>query len=144
MKDISSIGRSTSIIIGYRIFADNTLFGSGLNSYQYIQDKYSYDLEYFKSEPIVHNLFVSYAQQMGLFGLVFSFTPIVYLLSLKYIEIKRRFLLGSLFSVIGVFGTDIFYMSLSWTILAMVSAANVKNVMKNIVKRNSNYNILTE
>lgn len=122
MDDISTYGRSSSVIIGTRMFLDNMIVGSGMNSYKELESMYNFGLEYYFPQSLPNNLFISYAQQMGVFGILVSFFPLFFLLNLKKIELKNRLVIVFSFITIGNFGFDLFYMPLSWFILAFFSA----------------------
>jgi hypothetical protein len=132
MQDLSSIGRSSSVIIGFQVFLDNFFVGTGMNSFKDIQSQYSNDLYYYNAEPIVHNLFVGYLQQMGLFGLIYSLLPIFYILSLRQVDIEKRLIMALIFASIGVFVGDFYYSPFPWLILAMLGSQKSNNQLLKI------------
>ncbi|CAI0964222.1 Uncharacterised protein [Serratia fonticola] len=75
--DLSSIGRSSSVIVGMRIWIDNFLVGSGYNSFSEVQFQYLTGLKYYHEESIVHNSFVSILQQAGILGFIAIFYPLL-------------------------------------------------------------------
>jgi hypothetical protein len=121
MDDLSSVGRSSSIIIGWRIFADYPLVGSGFNSFPLLERAYSVGLEFYNAEPVAHNLFSSYAQQMGVLGIFYSVLPLILILSNKEMKTAECAYLALFFAVLGSFAGDSLYMPLTWLVLALVT-----------------------
>ena len=123
-EDLSSEGRAASAVVGARIFLDHPLFGSGMNTYSEYDGlpRYRGDLELLFPENIVHNLFIGYAQQMGILGIVYSVLPILFVLFLRRIPFDQRFFIASLFCAIGVFSGDFYYFPLTWLLLGLLAA----------------------
>lgn len=123
MDDLSAVKRSSTIVIGFRIFLDNLWFGSGMNSYPLLEKNYSYGL-YNPEEILVQNLFVGFAQQMGLLGIFLSLLPIFTILSFKNISLEKRLFLITPSVFVGSLGGDFYYMPFFWLIFAMAAAEN--------------------
>lgn len=126
MNDLSANSRASSVIIGFKVFIDHIFVGSGMNTYASLQGLYKEGIEFFHRTQIVHNVFVSYAQQMGVIGLLICLLPLFFLLSLKNIDIRKRIYMALVLATIGTFGGDFYYMPLVWLILAILSAQNFK------------------
>jgi len=118
--DASTLIRSSSVAIGLKIALQHPFLGTGFNSFAELGNKYStfYTEESFL---VVDNLFVSYAQQLGIWGLLLAFLPIFYVLSLP-ISAPRRCFAAGIFIVIGTLGGDFFYFSMAWIFLAILGA----------------------
>jgi len=125
-SDVSALGRSTSVLIGWRIFFDYPVFGSGFNSFQVFEGAYAQGLDYVGFETIVHNMFSGYAQQMGVLGLAYAFLPIALVLSISQISIGQRSYIALLFVLLGCFQGDYMYMSLTWFVLAIVASEAIE------------------
>lgn len=123
MNDLSAMKRSSTIVIGFRIFMDNLWIGSGMNSYPLLEKSYSDGL-YSPEEILVQNLFVGFAQQMGIFGIFLSILPIFTLLSFKSVSLEKRLFLITPSVLVGSLGGDFYYMPFFWLVFAMVAAEN--------------------
>lgn len=120
-KDESTLIRSSSVIIGTKIFMEHPLLGTGFNSFAQLGDKYAmYYTE--ESATLVHNLFISYAQQLGVFGLALAFLPIMYVLALP-ISLEKRWFTAMTFVLIGTLGGDFLYFSMAWVFLAALGSS---------------------
>lgn len=119
--DLSSIGRSSSIIVGYKIITDNILLGTGFNSYYDVSDMYAKYADNFRPEVIVHSLFISYWQQNGIIGFIISLIPIVYILYLKNVSSDIKLISITVIMVTGIFGGDLYYFSLTWFFMALIA-----------------------
>jgi hypothetical protein len=120
-NDLSSIGRSSSIIVGYKIITDNILLGTGFNSYYDVSDRYAMVADKYNPEIIVHSLFISYWQQNGIIGLIISLSPIIYILYIKNITNDIKLIAITVIMVIGIFGGDLYYFSLTWFFMALIA-----------------------
>lgn len=127
MNDFSSFARSSSVIIGINIFLDNFFFGTGFNTYALLESGYAPIVDYYFPSAISHNLFSSYAQQMGILGLIFAIAPVIYCFKLKHVPIIQRYVFVNIFLTICVFGGDLYYLSLFWFLLAYLTAKNTIN-----------------
>jgi hypothetical protein len=127
MDDASAFARSSSVIIGMRIFLDHLFTGTGFNTYPLYERFYAYNIVYYYPTVASHNLFSSYAQQMGILGLLFAVIPLFYVLKLKHVDIKERIIIANIILTIQVFGGDVYYFSSFWFFLGVIAAKNRVN-----------------
>lgn len=124
MPDASSVSRSSSVIIGARIFFDNLFTGTGFNTYPLYEAYYSRGLRYYFPTASSHNLFISYGQQMGVLGIFFALVPIFLIFRMKNVDLKERLIILNIILVIQFFGGDIYYFSSFWFMFGLLAAKN--------------------
>lgn len=119
--DISAITRTTSVTVGQRVFFENPWLGTGLNSFGKVSGA---AMTYYTDEDltIVHNMFVSYGQQLGVLGLAICIFPLVFVLSLERVPFAQRLYWAGVYVLLGSLGGDFLYFSLSWFVLALLAA----------------------
>lgn len=120
--DPSAVNRSNTIFMGQKIFLSNVWLGSGFNSFAKLSDRVA---TYYADEDfvVVQNLFVSYAQQLGVLGIVLSLLPIMYVLWMDHIPAEQRLALAMAFIATGSLGGDFLYAPFAWFVLGVLAAA---------------------
>ena len=116
--DKSSIGRSSTIISGLMIFADN-LLGVGFNKFSTLQQYYYPEGIPFVSQNNVHNFIVSYMYQLGVFGLLWVTVFYIYFFNLKVGSLGAVSFFITLFVMIAL-TNDQTYMPIFFISVAMV------------------------
>lgn len=119
-SDLSFKGRSNSVIIGYRIFTDHLLFGTGFNTYSDYASNYIYDLSNYKEEANSLNIFTSYLQQGGIFALLFFISPMLYVWSNLAINREYKLFVVFIIVVAGSLAGDILYYGIYWMLIIVV------------------------
>lgn len=71
-NETSFRGRTSEVLVAWRIFADHPLFGVGLNNYKFYYQEYAQPLGWDnrREERSAHNLYLEIAAETGLVGLV--------------------------------------------------------------------------
>jgi hypothetical protein len=122
--DSSAETRSSTVLMGERLFLEHPVLGTGFNSFAKLSD--SVATAYSEEDLIVvHNLFVSYAQQLGIFGVVLSLLPVGYVLWMPNAPAGPRLFVAFLFVLVGSLGGDFFYAPFGWFILGLFAAEDV-------------------
>lgn len=130
----SATTRSQTVLMGQKLFVEHPLLGSGLNSFAKLSE--SVATAYSEEElVVVHNLFVSYAQQLGVLGIVLSVLPIFYVLWMEHIPGAQRLFLAAIFIVIGSLGGDFFYASFAWFVLGVLAVEESQAAQKQLARR---------
>lgn len=115
--DSSATGRSSSIIVGMKIWLDHILLGTGLNTFADYSNSYITNTVNATDEPVVHNLFVGMVQQIGLFGFPYLFYIFKLLSDVSH---KMVFVFISfMWLIIGSLFGDFFYFGITWLTIAL-------------------------
>lgn len=121
--DLSRQERAGSIVVGLHLVMEHPILGSGWNSYETLMPAYQAEIENaspFVSYHSIHNMFVSYAEQAGLAGLLFAIFPFALMLFQSDAPVGVR-LASALPLLAGAeLGGDVAYSSLFWLWVAVV------------------------
>ncbi len=117
--DASSDGRTSSILIGWEIWLDHPLIGTGFNSYELYDDDYKLQYPSYNSEPLSLSELSSFAHQLGIFGIIFIAIP--FILSLVYLEQSKLFRISfaTVFIIYCLISVGVLYFSIFWFFLGI-------------------------
>lgn len=116
--DMSFISRNNSIIIGYKIFFDHWIIGTGMNSFVDNYSRYSTSLISYIDANVPLSVLSNYLQSMGVFGLLFLFSIFAYITCSNLEHYVKLQLVGYLVSF-GLFSVDIFYLPVTYLFIAI-------------------------
>lgn len=122
-SDLSRQERAGSIVIGLQIIKNHPFIGSGWNSYETLMPQYQITVDEISPEVefrTIHNMFVSYVEQAGIFGFILAVFPFMLILFATSSPMELR--LASLFSLLASaeLGGDVGYSSMFWLWVAIL------------------------
>lgn len=126
--DQSTQVRSESIVVAVRAIQDDPLIGGGWNSFSIVAPKYDSDLPGNFSLNFIHNMFLSYMQQIGILGYLLALYPFIAVIGFSSAPRWMTYgtLASFLFSAEG--GGDIAYAAIMWLWIAILINYERSNV----------------
>ncbi len=131
--DLSRQERAGSVVIGIQLVQQRPFLGYGWNSYETLMDAYQINMEDVSpnvSFRTIHNMFVSYAEQAGIVGLLYCIFPFMLIIFASEAPVGLR--LASISSLLAAseLGGDVAYTSLFWLWTAIVINWNKGNLLR--------------
>lgn len=123
-NDLSTVGRSSSVIVGARIFSEYPLFGTGFNTYELFEPSFSYGLSNYHREGLSLNVFTFYLQQCGLLGLLLIAIPLIIIYFELSIPVQFRLIFVFAILFAGSLVGDIYYYGIVWISVALINCLN--------------------
>lgn len=134
--DLSYVSRFNSIIIGYKIFSEHWLLGTGFNSYLNYSNNFSSDkLFNYNDASTSLSILSSYLQQMGVFGFLYLLVMILLVDKClnEHFEARVSFMIFIL--AYGLMSAEIFYFPVLYLFLAI--AGNFSIYRSELVDKNN-------
>jgi hypothetical protein len=119
-EDMSAEIRSESIIVGLRVIERHPLIGTGWKSLSTVAPRYDMDLPGAFNVDFVHNMILSYMQQIGIAGFILALFPFIAMVGWSRAPLWVTYSTVFSFLLAAEVGGDIGYSSLMWLWIALL------------------------